>query len=446
MKKTAFSFKSIFSTSSFQLLIFISGLVINKCIAVFSGPTGIALFGVIKNFHIFFGSLLKLGSDTVIINKASKAAQSPALKQELISSIFKLCFFQIIFIFLALIALDDLIYDLVFQSIIPFEEKWLIRLILILIFFTAFSEMMISFFNGLLDLKKVFISSFSGSIFTMLLAVIVEPTSFLEISFLALSSGSFSAIILLYFLFRNSYIFSLEAKNDMKHSRLQLPISLPLLIHPILVSSAFIIIQNLISSSYGVKELSFFVLCSTLIGVIMSLMMASGRMYFLPKLGTLTDSEERNKFFQTNIYFFLIAASLVSIVLFFFAPLVIQILYSDEFLGAEVLLSLFSSTIILKSFQWIIAISSWEKNRFKIYIIPEFIRETLYIATCFICLVWQFEFKFIFVGFLFSEIIASIFWIGYLNFYKSELSINPLLIVTVYLITFLLIILNYHAI
>jgi O-antigen/teichoic acid export membrane protein len=152
--KSSFNLKSIFSTSSFQLLIFISGLVINKCIAIYSGPAGIALFGVIKNFHVFFGSILKLGSDNVIINRASKASKSNAQKKELISSILKLCIFQIMFVFFTFIIMDGLIYDLVFQSIMPSEEKWLVRLILILIFLTVFSEMIVSFFNGLLDLKK----------------------------------------------------------------------------------------------------------------------------------------------------------------------------------------------------------------------------------------------------------------------------------------------------
>lgn len=306
--------------------------------------------------------------------------------------------------------------------------------------------MIVSFFNGLLDLRKVFISGFLGSMFTVILALTLQPTSFLEISILALSSGSFSAIILLYFLIQNSYIFSSQEDKFSRASQTVLPISLPLLIQPILVSTAFLVIQNLISSSYGMEELSFFVLCSTLVGVIMSLMMASGRMYFLPKLGSLIDLDERNRFFQTNIYFFLIAASLVSLAIFFFAPLIIQILYSDEFLEASLLLSLFSSTIILKSFEWIVAISSWEKNRYRIYIIPEFIREILYVASCFICIRLQLEFVYIFVGFLFSEIVASIFWIGYLNFFKSELTINPITIAFVYVITFLLIILNYHAI
>ena len=101
---------------------------------MFSGPTGIALFGVIKNFHIFFGSILKLGSDNVIISRASKASSSFSAQRELILSILKLCFFQIIFIFFAYVTLNDLIYDLVFKSLIPYEDRWIVRLILILIF------------------------------------------------------------------------------------------------------------------------------------------------------------------------------------------------------------------------------------------------------------------------------------------------------------------------
>ena len=413
---------------------------------MFSGPTGIALFGVIKNFHIFFGSILKLGSDNVIISRASKASSSFSAQRELILSILKLCFFQIIFIFFAYVTLNDLIYDLVFKSLIPYENRWIVRLILILILFTTFSEMIVSFFNGLLDLKKVFVAGFAGSIFTMIIAILIKPNTIFQISFLALSSGLISALVLIFFLIKNSYIFSFKSDKDNKDPQTQLPISIPLLIQPILVSSSFLIIQNLIGSSYGTKELSFFVLCTTLIGVIMSLMMASGRMYFLPKLGSLTVPGDRNKFFQTNIFFFLSVALVATILIFFFSPLIIKILYSEEFLESALMLSLFSSTVILKSFEWIIAISAWERNRYKIYIVPEFIREILYIFSCYTCIYLQLDFIYIFIGFLASEIIASFFWIGYLNFYKSELSISSFVIINIYLITFILIFLNYYFI
>ena len=175
----------------------------------------------------------------------------------------------------------------------------------------------------------------------MIIAILIKPNTIFQISFLALSSGLISSLVLIFFLIKNSYIFSFKSDKDNKDPQTQLPISIPLLIQPILVSSSFLIIQNLIGSSYGTKELSFFVLCTTLIGVIMSLMMASGRMYFLPKLGSLTVPGDRNKFFQTNIYFFLSVALVATIIIFFFSPFIIKILYSEEFLESALMLSLF---------------------------------------------------------------------------------------------------------
>lgn len=81
------------------MAIFASGLAINKCIAIFSGPMGIALFGVIKNFHLLVGSILKVGADTVIISQAAKTTNSPSLQKDLLGSIFKLGLLQVIAIF-----------------------------------------------------------------------------------------------------------------------------------------------------------------------------------------------------------------------------------------------------------------------------------------------------------------------------------------------------------
>ena len=50
-------------------------------------------------------------------------------------------------------------------------------------FFTTFSEMIVSFFNGLLDLKKVFVAGFAGSIFTMIIAILIKPNTIFQISF-----------------------------------------------------------------------------------------------------------------------------------------------------------------------------------------------------------------------------------------------------------------------
>ena len=80
---------------------------------------GIALFGVIKNFHVLAGSILKVGADTVIISQAAKTTDSPSLQKDLLGSILKLSLLQVIAIFFAMLFLEEVIYKLVFSSVLP---------------------------------------------------------------------------------------------------------------------------------------------------------------------------------------------------------------------------------------------------------------------------------------------------------------------------------------
>ena len=426
------------------MAIFASGLVINKCIAIFSGPMGIALFGVIKNFHVLAGSILKVGADTVIISQAAKTTDSPSLQKDLLGSILKLSLLQVIAIFFAMLFLEEVIYKLAFSSVLPESFSWIIQIILALVLMTVFAEMIASFFNGLLDLRKVFISSLSGSFLTMTLALILKPTSYLALSFLALSSGFFSALILGFFLIKNFPTIYRIQFSGIRSSFSNFPISITLSIVPLLVALSFLTIQNLISKAYGLDALATFILCGTLISAMLTLIMSSARMYFLPKLGSLTDPQERNSFFKMNIYFFLLATSITLIFVILFAESIIYILYSEEFLVASGLLVLRASTMILMAFFWVVAVSAWEKNRFTLFIIPEAIREALYVLSCFACVYHDLSLDKVFLGFIFSEVISSFFWVGYLNFYKSELRVNSILLTLIYLVTFLLIYFTYN--
>jgi len=442
VRKGLLEYLPVFTTTTVQSFIFISGLVINKCIALYSGPTGIALFGIIKNFHVFFGSLIKLGSDTVIINSAAKSQGSNVKISNLLGSIIRLSILQVIFVLFIFSFFDEFLYRKIFSIVIPSELSWLVRLILILVFFTAFSEMMTSFFNGLLDYRKVFISSLSGSLFTMVLALILKPDSLSEVAFLALSSGFFSALILMLFLSQN-YLGAMKTSLPVNIFS-NLPTSIILLMQPIAVSLSMIIMQQLIGNSFGIEQLSYFIMCWTLLGAGLTLMMSSVRMYFLPRLATLEGHHERNKFFQNNLLFFVCLASIAIIVISFFSDFIIKTLYSNEFLNASKYLVLLSSTLILKAFEWIVAVSSWERERFKFYIIPECSREIFYVLSCLALIYLGVEFLAIIVGLILVDIVISLIWVGYLQYFRDELKLNPLFIISIYLFTILLLAYNLY--
>jgi hypothetical protein len=98
----------------------------------------------------------------------------------------------------------------------------------------------------------------------------------------------------------------------------------------------------------------------------------------------------------------------------------------------------------LKAFEWIVAVSSWERERFKFYIIPECSREILYVLSCLVLIYFGVEFLVIIVGLILVDIVISLIWVGYLRYFKDELKLNLLFIISIYLFTIFLLAYNLY--
>jgi len=438
----------IFSTTAIQFIIFTVGLATNKLVAVYAGSSGIALFAVIKTFHTFFGGLLKLGSEAFILNAAAKAAGKKKDEVTILSSILRLFILQVVVTLFCLTFFDSLLFDLIFSTVMRPSFSWVISYILVLSLISVFSEMFLSFFNGLLDLKKVFIASLIGSLSTFVLAIYFRPFNYYELTFIALSSGLFSSITLLFFLYKDFFQeFRINLKSHFGvNIFFNLPKSLVLMIHPIAAAISLLIAQQIIGRNYGVDNLSFFMVVFMLINSGMTLMMSAVRMHFLPKLGMTKLVSERNVFFRNYVSLYIFLSFIAVLFLISFSGLIIDTLYSIDFIEAAPYLALMSSTVMLKAFLWIVAFAAWEKNRFNFYVITECIREFFFIIMCLFLSSLGINFGFIFLGIIGIDILISFFWIGYLWYFKEELSINRFFIFFVYSFTFLCTAFTYYRI
>ena len=175
----------------------------------------------------------------------------------------------------------------------------------------------------------------------------------------------------------------------------------------------------------------------------MTLMMSAVRMHFLPKLGMTKLVSERNVFFRNYVSLYIFLSFIAVVFLISFSGLIIDTLYSIDFIEAAPYLALMSSTVMLKAFLWIVAFAAWEKNRFNFYVITECIREFFYIIMCLFLSSLGINFGFIFLGIIGIDILISFFWIGYLWYFKEELSINRFFIFFIYSFTFLCIAFTY---
>ena len=422
--------KTVGGTTLFQVLIFASGLIINKLIAIFSGPAGIAVFGVVKNFYIFFASILKLGSDAVILVQAASSQGDDRAELKLALGIVRLIFLQSVFLGLSIIFLDNIIYETIFLNILPQQFQPLIKILLCMIFLTAISETLISFNNGRSKIKNTIFASLVGTLTTLLLVAVTKPESLALVAIFALLSGSVSAFILL-LIFAKDF-FPQVFKNFKASTFAELPVSSYMLAQPLLTAGTFLIIQNQLTLHYGVEKLSFFILSYTLIGTFLALLMSSLRMYFIPHLGSLKNLDQRDLFFNDHLLLFLPISSLLSALIVFASKPIVLLLYSPEFIEAASYLALLALVIVPRSLAWIIAITALEEQRFRLYVAAEMIREFLYLAFVFYLIWIDADFKTIFIGYILAELISSLFWIFYRLFFSNNLKPKKIIILFSY--------------
>jgi len=424
------------ATTLFQVLIFTSGLIINKLIAIFSGPAGIAVFGVVKNFHIFFSSFLKLGSDNVVLVEAAKAKDNESEELNLAVSIVRLILIQSVVLGLSIIFLDNIIYETIFEDILPLRFQPAIKILLFLVLLTAISETLINFNNGRQKLKTSISASLIGTLINLSFIAVIKPESLVLVAIFALMSGSISAFILLFIFAKD---FFPQIFNHFKANRFsQLPVSSYMMLNPLLVAGTFLVIQKQLSSHYGVEKLSFFILSFTLTATLLNLLMSSLKMYFMPQLSSLKNPGDKETLLNEHLLLFLPLCALLSGLIILTSETIVLLLYSSEFIEASSYLALLALGLVPQTLTWMISITALAEKKYRLYFAAESLREFFYLTLVFYLIWVDADFKIIFLGYIATQVIHSLFWVSYKIFFANDFKPKKRIILFYYLVPALL--------
>ena len=275
---------SIIKTGSitfFTSLGMIFSLMTNKLVAVYASTYGIALFGIAKTFHSLFASILKLGSENVILNRASNSDQTYS-SNFLLSSIMFLILFQLLFSLVLYFLFADFIFVKFFSGLLSETQYGAFRIIFGLSLITCFYELLLAYNNGKLRLKRVIGLGYVGSILTLLTCFFIKPSNPYEIVFLSLSSGFFSIIFLIILSYKE-LISSFNIgwpKSKLIISNSYSLTSISLAIQPIIATGCIFSLNQILLRLYGADEYALFVAAFTLSTMILTMGMSSIRVFF----------------------------------------------------------------------------------------------------------------------------------------------------------------------
>ena len=402
---------SIIKTGSitfFTSLGMIFSLITNKLVAVYASTYGIALFGIAKTFHSLFASILKLGSENVILNRASNSDQIYS-SNFLLSSIMFLILFQLLFSLVLYFLFADFIFVKFFSGLLSETQYGAFRIIFGLSLISCFYELLLAYNNGKLRLKRVIGLGYVGSILTLLTCFFIKPSNPYEIVFLSLSSGFFSIIFLIILSYKE-----LISSFNIGRPKFKLIISnsysltsISLAIQPIIATGCIFSLNQVLLRLYGADEYALFVAAFTLSTMILTMGMSSIRVYFFPKSSSFRDHQEKINFLFQNLIIFLPITFFVALLVSSFGGLIITSLYSQDFVKGLVILESLIVFFPIQVFSWITAYFLLSNEQYKSFSFADCIKEIIIVTT--VIIIYRID-----LSLIIHEMLLISFFLGYL--------------------------------
>jgi PST family polysaccharide transporter len=366
--------------SAFSTIIkILTGLVSVKIIAVFIGPTGIALLGQMQNFINMISNIASAGVNNGIIKYTAEFKDDEKTKQKIWSSSVKLSVILIIPMALGIIFFSKY---LSFYLLKTTEYKSVFIIFAISIIFFVLNGFLTSILNGQGEIKKLTFVNISGNLIGLLVTILLVIKLKVYGALLAIIiSQSIVFIVTLLFVIKSNW-FKINLflnKIDKEYTIKLLKFSLMALTSAIMVPISQMFIRDYIARHLGWEKAGYWQSVWRISETYLLLVTTTLSVYYLPKLSSLQEKVEIKKeiLHGYKIIMPIIIISAFSIYIFRF--LIIKILFSNKFLSIAdlFLFQVIGDTIKISS--WILAYLMVAKAMTKLFIATEIVFNILFV-------------------------------------------------------------------
>lgn len=350
------------------------GLISSKVIAVFVGPSGLALVGNLRNFISSLETVSTMGFQNGVVKYVAENKEQPEKLKELLSTVFVSLAVMALLVSGLLFLMSDYLNGLIFGS--SFQYGFVIKALAVAFPWYTCSVIFSAIINGLGRFKEVIYTTIFGNIiglivsvilivnyqtFGALLAIIISPSLLFFASWYYLSKQ-----------LQLSQQFSFAHFSALKFRKLA-SFSLMALVASIISPLVFLAIRKQVIATVGIEQaghweamLRISTYCLLFVTTLLTL-------YFLPKLSVAkSDLETRTvlrSYYKNIVPFFVIGVT----TLFFLREIIIRVLFTKAFLPVADLFFWQFLGDVLKVLALILGYNLVAKKKTTFYIIAEFI-------------------------------------------------------------------------
>lgn len=369
------SLLSVISTF-FRLL---SALVINKAIATFIGPTGLALIGQFQNFTQIAlvlaqgginNGVVKYNAELISENKDITILNSTAIRISLLSSLF-IGFLMAIF--------SNYLSDYIFNS--P-NYSYVFIVFGITIFFFVINQLLLSILNGLKEIRLFIGVNISQSIYSLIFTSLAILTYGLVGALIAMVTNQSIIFITVVWRLRKHPIISLRLFNanyDKKIANKLFKYSVMALTSILTVPLTNFILRNYIGNVIGWSQAGYWQAIWYISSMYLMVITTALNIYYLPRLSEIKDKKEIKKELLNGYVLIIPFIVLLTLGIFFLKEYIVLILFNKDFYP---MLELFKWQLVgdvIKISAWLLSYIMLAKAMTKEFIITEILFSMLFV-------------------------------------------------------------------
>ncbi|NDP28681.1 MAG: O-antigen translocase [Flavobacterium sp.] len=325
----------ITSLNSLSVLIRIGiGLVTSKLLAVFIGPSGMALVGNFRNFVGSFETISTLGSQIGIVKYVAESKEDETELKKYVSTIFITILGVSFFLGGMLFFLADYWNELIFG--VNFKYSFVFKTFAFALPWYALSLVLVAIINGLGKFKKVIYITIIGNAIGLIVSILfVSQLKTLGALLSIILTPSLLFLVSFYFIAKELSIvtsvrwrfFDFKIIKNLSHYFLMA------LVSGIIGSIVYIAIRKNIIANVGLQEAGYWESITRISSYYLLFVSTILTIYFFPKLVSSKNNQETKKVFW-SYYKNILPLIIVALIVIFFARFfIIKLLFTSAFLS-----------------------------------------------------------------------------------------------------------------
>ncbi|EOX4809596.1 O-antigen translocase [Vibrio alginolyticus] len=362
--------KTSFLTLIATAIRLISGLVINKAISVFIGPSGLALIGQFQNSLTVVQTIAKGGINTGVTKytaeykeeKDRKVLWSTAFSITLLSSV-TVSFFLFIF--------SEKLSEYIFSTK---NYSYVISVLAFTLILFTINQLFLSILNGKKEIKKYISINISQSLYGLFSTTLLIYFFALDGALLALVTNQSIVFVIMISKYNKASLINrdiLRLNFSKLYTNKLLKYSLMTLVTAFTIPVSSLIIRNYIGDNLSWDDAGYWQAITYISTMYLMVITTALSTYYLPRLSELNSARELKLELIQGYKIIIPLVICLSVIIFILKDFIVWLLFSEEFKPMLVLFKWQLFGDVLKIASWLLSYLIVAKAMMKHYIISE---------------------------------------------------------------------------